>query len=78
MAATVGADGHPLRREVLWLLQLAMVVFVGTVGIGILNGTTPILGASIILGLVEHALQLRSGATVAPPPVFAAAATPAR
>jgi hypothetical protein len=30
---------HPLRREVLTLLQLAMVVFVWTVGIGILNGT---------------------------------------
>ena len=39
MAATVGAGEHPLRREVLWLLQLAMVVFVWTVGIGILNGT---------------------------------------
>jgi hypothetical protein len=39
MAATVAAGEHPLRREVLWLLQLAMVVFVWTVGIGILNGT---------------------------------------
>ena len=35
----VDAGGHPLRREVLLLLQLAMVVFVWTVGIGILNGT---------------------------------------
>ena len=41
VAATgaVDAGGHPLRREVLLLLQLAMVVFVWTVGIGILNGT---------------------------------------
>ena len=39
MAATLRAGEHPLRREVLWLLQLAMVVFVWTVGIGILNGT---------------------------------------
>ncbi len=30
---------HPLRREVVLLLQLAMVVFVWTVVIGILNGT---------------------------------------
>ena len=30
---------HPLRREVLLLLQVAMVVFVWTIGIGILNGT---------------------------------------
>lgn len=30
---------HPLHREVVLLLQLAMVVFVWTVGIGILNGT---------------------------------------
>ena len=30
---------HPLRREVVLLLQLAMVVFVWTVAIGILNGT---------------------------------------
>ena len=29
---------HPLRREVLLLLQVAMVVFVWTVVIGILNG----------------------------------------
>lgn len=32
-------DAHPLRSEVRMLLQLAMVVFVWTVGIGILNGT---------------------------------------
>jgi hypothetical protein len=38
-AATVDAGAHPLRREVRLLLQLAMVVFVWTVGIGILNGT---------------------------------------
>jgi hypothetical protein len=38
-AKAVDAEGHPLRREVLLLLQLAMVVFVWTVGIGILNGT---------------------------------------
>lgn len=31
--------GHPLRREVTLLLQVAMVVFVWTVVIGILNGT---------------------------------------
>ena len=39
--ATVTIDGadHPLRAEVRLLLQLAMVVFVWTVGIGILNGT---------------------------------------
>ncbi|MEP6871299.1 MAG: hypothetical protein ABI939_05555, partial [Anaerolineaceae bacterium] len=30
---------HPLRREVLLLLQVAMIVFVWTVVIGILNGT---------------------------------------
>lgn len=30
---------HPLRREVLLLLQVALVVFCWTVGIGILNGT---------------------------------------
>lgn len=38
---TVTIDGadHPLRAEVRLLLQLAMVVFVWTVGIGILNGT---------------------------------------
>jgi len=34
-----GVREHPLRREVELLLQLAMVVFVWTVGIGILNGT---------------------------------------
>lgn len=33
------APAHPLRREVLLLLQVAMVVFVWTVVIGILNGT---------------------------------------
>jgi hypothetical protein len=38
-AKAVDAEGHPLRREVVLLLQLAMVVFVWTVGIGILNGT---------------------------------------
>ena len=31
--------GHPLRPQVRLLLQVAMVVFVWTVGIGILNGT---------------------------------------
>ncbi len=35
----MGVEGHPLRREVILLLQVAMVVFVWTVGIGILNGT---------------------------------------
>ena len=40
MGVTVdSAAAHPLRREVLLLLQVAMVVFVWTVGIGILNGT---------------------------------------
>ena len=33
-----GGGAHPLRSEVKLLLQLAMVVFVWTVGIGILNG----------------------------------------
>ena len=32
-------EGHPLQREVVLLLQAAMIVFVWTVGIGILNGT---------------------------------------
>ena len=32
-------DQHPLRREVVLLLRVAMAVFVWTVGIGILNGT---------------------------------------
>ncbi|HEX6945150.1 MAG TPA: hypothetical protein VF196_03085 [Casimicrobiaceae bacterium] len=32
-------DTHPLRAEVRLLLQLAMIVFVWTVGIGILNGS---------------------------------------
>ena len=32
-------SAHPLRREVLLLLQVAMIVFVWTVVIGILNGT---------------------------------------
>lgn len=36
--AVVGPT-HPLRREVFLLLQVAMVVFLWTVGIGILNGT---------------------------------------
>ena len=36
---TTGDAAHPLRREVVLLLQLAMVVFVWTVAIGILNGT---------------------------------------
>ena len=35
----IDAGGHPLRREVVLLLRLAMVVFVWTVAIGILNGT---------------------------------------
>lgn len=39
MVTTVGNGAHPLRREVVLLLQVAMVVFVWTVGIGILNGT---------------------------------------
>jgi hypothetical protein len=40
VSATSGdTSTHPLRREVLLLLRLAMVVFVWTVGIGILNGT---------------------------------------
>jgi hypothetical protein len=34
-----GGRTHPLRREVFLLLQVAMVVFLWTVGIGILNGT---------------------------------------
>jgi hypothetical protein len=39
MAAVAIGDGtHPLRGEVKLLLQVAMVVFVWTVGIGILNG----------------------------------------
>ena len=38
-ARTTTAAEHPLRREVLLLLQVAMVVFVWTVVIGILNGT---------------------------------------
>ena len=32
-----GRDTHPLRREVALLLQLAMVVFVWTVVIGVLS-----------------------------------------
>jgi hypothetical protein len=36
---TVESGNHPLRREVMLLLQVAMAVFVWTVGIGILNGT---------------------------------------
>ena len=40
MSGTIeGGHSHPLRSEVRLLLQLAMVVFVWTVGIGILNGT---------------------------------------
>jgi hypothetical protein len=40
MANTGPTDGaHPLRREIRLLLQVAMAVFVWTVGIGILNGT---------------------------------------
>ncbi|MGH9084916.1 MAG: hypothetical protein ACRDYW_05650 [Acidimicrobiales bacterium] len=40
MSGTIEGGGtHPLRGEVRLLLQLAMVVFVWTVGIGILNGT---------------------------------------
>ena len=38
-AVTVDNGRHPLQREVFLLLQVAMVVFVWTVGIGILNGT---------------------------------------
>ena len=34
-----GGGAHPLRSQVRLLLQLAMAVFVWTVGIGILNGT---------------------------------------
>ena len=37
--ATTGTQGHPLRAEVKLLLQVAMVLFVWTVVIGILNGT---------------------------------------
>ena len=37
--AAIGNSTHPLRGEVKLLLQAAMVVFVWTVGIGILNGT---------------------------------------
>lgn len=39
MTARPVAQPHPLRREVLLLLQAAMAVFVWTVVIGILNGT---------------------------------------
>jgi hypothetical protein len=40
MTDVLGSDGvHPLRHQVRLLLQVAMVVFVWTVGIGILNGT---------------------------------------
>ncbi|MEY2475718.1 MAG: hypothetical protein QOG87_1033 [Actinomycetota bacterium] len=40
MATTPAHGGsHPLRQEIRLLLQVAMVVFVWTVGIGILNGT---------------------------------------
>ncbi len=35
----IDEGNHPLRPEVRLLLQVAMVVFVWTVGIGILNGT---------------------------------------
>ncbi|HEX5616584.1 MAG TPA: hypothetical protein VFZ83_15630 [Acidimicrobiia bacterium] len=38
-AAATGHGTHPLYREVKLLLQVAMGVFVWTVGIGILNGT---------------------------------------
>lgn len=38
-ALAIGDDAHPLRNEVRLLLHVAMVVFVWTVGIGILNGT---------------------------------------
>ena len=38
-AVTSDPDAHPLGAEVKLLLQAAMVVFVWTVGIGILNGT---------------------------------------
>ena len=38
-AVTSDPEGHPLGAEVKLLLQAAMVVFVWTVGIGILNGT---------------------------------------
>ena len=37
--ATTGTQEHPLRAEVKLLLQVAMVLFVWTVVIGILNGT---------------------------------------
>ena len=40
MSETAAQNGlHPLRQEVRLLLQVAMTVFVWTVGIGILNGT---------------------------------------
>ena len=40
MSETAARNGlHPLRQEVRLLLQVAMTVFVWTVGIGILNGT---------------------------------------
>ena len=40
MTDVTGTTGeHPLRKQVRLLLQVAMVVFVWTVGIGILNGT---------------------------------------
>ena len=40
MSAVGAVDGrHPLGTEVTRLLQVAMVVFVWTIGIGILNGT---------------------------------------
>ncbi len=40
MSAVEASDGgHPLGTEVTRLLQVAMVVFVWTIGIGILNGT---------------------------------------
>jgi hypothetical protein len=38
-AASANGGSHPLRQEIRLLLQVAMVVFVWTVGIGILNGT---------------------------------------
>jgi hypothetical protein len=50
-----------LLAEATWLEQIA----------------TPVLGVSILAGLVERTLRLREGSTIAPPPVSAVPA-PAR
>ena len=54
--------GHPVRPQVRLLLQVAMVVFVWTVGIGILNGTDLVdFDRKVVLTKYSYAFVIMPG-----------------